>query len=203
MAHNQYGQQPYGQGQQGGGYGGGPPAAAPPPGQVDPNYLYGIFQSVDRDRSGQITSTELGQALSNGTWKPFNPETVRLMIGMFDRDSSGAINFQEFQALWKYVTDWQACFRGFDRDNSGTIDQNELKTALTSFGYRLSDQFYNLLIRKFDRLGRGTVAFDDFIQCCIVLHTLTASFKQFDTDQDGWINIGYEQFVTLVFNLKS
>lgn len=36
---------------------------------------------VDKDRSGTITADELQQALSNGTWTPFNPETVRLMIG--------------------------------------------------------------------------------------------------------------------------
>jgi len=54
--------------------------------------------------------------------------------GMFDRKQSGAIDFQEFQALWKYVTDWQNCFRSFDRDNSGSIDRAELKTALTTFG---------------------------------------------------------------------
>lgn len=53
---------------------------------------------------------------------------------MFDRDNSGTINFQEFASLWKYVTDWQNCFRSYDRDNSGSIDKNELKTALTSFG---------------------------------------------------------------------
>lgn len=174
-----------------------------PGGVADPNVLWQIFQSVDRDRSGQITMQELGQALSNGTWTPFNPETIRLMIGMFDRDGSGGINFQEFQGLWKYVTDWQNCFRSFDRDNSGAIDKNELKAALMSFGYRLSDQFVDILIRKFDRQGRGSIAFDDFIQCCVVLHTLTSSFRQFDTDQDGWITIGYEQFLTLVFNLKT
>jgi Ca2+-binding EF-hand superfamily protein len=53
---------------------------------------------------------------------------------MFDRDRSGTINFQEFSQLWKFVTDWQNCFRTYDRDNSGTIDKNELKTALTGFG---------------------------------------------------------------------
>lgn len=36
---------------------------------------------VDKDRSGYISADELQQALSNGTWNPFNPETVRLMIG--------------------------------------------------------------------------------------------------------------------------
>ncbi len=53
---------------------------------------------------------------------------------MFDRDHNGTINFQEFGALWKYVTDWQKCFRSYDRDNSGSIDRNELKQAMTSFG---------------------------------------------------------------------
>ncbi|KAK6982759.1 Programmed cell death protein 6 [Biomphalaria glabrata] len=158
---------------------------------------------IDTDRSGSISANELQRALSNGTWTPFNPETVRLMIGMFDRDNSGTINFQEFVSLWKYVTDWQNTFRSYDRDNSGSIDKTELKTALTSFGYRLSDQFYDILIRKFDRQGRGTVAFDDFVQCAVVLQTLTSSFRAFDTDQDGWIQISYEQFLTLVFSLRS
>ena len=53
---------------------------------------------------------------------------------MFDRDYSGTVNFQEFQQLWKYVTDWQTTFRSYDRDNSGSIDRNELKTAITNFG---------------------------------------------------------------------
>lgn len=37
-------------------------------------------------------------------------------------------------------------------------------------GYRMSERFYDILIKKFDRQGRGVVAFDDFIQCCVVLH---------------------------------
>jgi len=170
---------------------------------ADPSFLWQVFQKVDKDRSGHITASELGQALSNGTWTPFNPETVRLMIGMFDHGQSGGVTFQEFQSLWKYVIDWQNCFRSFDRDNSGSIDRNELQQALVTFGYKLSSGFTDLLIRKFDRQGRGTVAFDDFIQCCVVLSTLTSSFRQFDTDMDGWISINYEQFLTLVFCQKA
>jgi len=173
-----------------------------PPPPMDQNFLWGVFQKVDTDRSGQISANELGQALSNGTWAPFNPETIRLMIGMFDRDQSGTIGFQEFAALWKYVTDWQQCFRGYDRDNSGSIDRNELKTALQSFGYRLSDQTNEMIVRKYDRQRRGTIVFDDFIQACVMLHTLTGAFKQHDTNQNGWIQLQYEQFLTMVFSLK-
>ncbi|XP_033211614.1 programmed cell death protein 6 isoform X1 [Belonocnema kinseyi] len=185
-------------------------------------FLWDVFQRVDKDHSGAITVEELQQALSNGTWTPFNPETVRLMIGMFqyektddkstdgdadspgmfDKRQSGTVNFEEFGALWKYVTDWQNCFRSFDRDNSGNIDRTELKAALTNFGYRLNDSVIEMLIRKYDRAGRGTIYFDDFIQCCVVLYTLTSAFRQYDTDQDGVITIHYEQFLGMVFNLK-
>ena len=56
------------------------------------------------------------------------------MIGMFDRDGSNTINFDEFCSLWKYIEDWQRCFRSYDRDNSGSIDKIELRMTLTSFG---------------------------------------------------------------------
>lgn len=60
-----------------------------------------------------------------------------LHLGMFDQDSNGTVNFEEFCALWKYVTDWLNCFKSFDKDNSGTIDKNELKTAFSSFGMNI------------------------------------------------------------------
>ncbi|CAF1114127.1 unnamed protein product [Adineta ricciae] len=224
-------------------------------GEVSDAFLQQVFRKVDADGSGSISSNELQSALSNGTWSPFNPETVRMMIGMFDQDgsatidfkeftalwnfitqwekvfrgfdedksgsidknefrkaltsfgmfdqdNSSTIDFQEFRALWRYVTEWEKCFRRFDLDGSGTIDKHELKAALSSFGYRLSDRFYDLLIRKFDRTGRGTVAFDDFIQACVSIQTLTNAFRQYDRLQNGQITINYEDFLSLVFSLK-
>ncbi|CAG0894107.1 unnamed protein product [Cyprideis torosa] len=176
--------------------------AYPTPPVPDHQFLIRVFQKVDKDNSGAISANELQAALSNGTWTPFNPETVRLMIGMFDRKNCGTINFEEFGALWKYVTDWQACFRSFDRDGSGNIDRNELKTALTSFGYRLSGDFYEILMRKFDRSGKGIIFFDDFIQVCVVLHTLTSAFRDKDRDMDGIVTISYEEFLTMVLSLR-
>lgn len=139
---------------------------------------------------------------------------------MFDRHGKGQISFEDFGSLWKYVMDWKKCFMSFDRDHSGNIDKSELKTALSTFGYSLSDNLMSTLIRKFDRLGNGTVLFDDFIQCCVVLQvilnyyyfhicyinsffqTLTAAFRRYDTDQDGFITIHYEQFLDMVVSLK-
>uniref|UniRef100_A0A914WP90 EF-hand domain-containing protein n=1 Tax=Plectus sambesii TaxID=2011161 RepID=A0A914WP90_9BILA len=77
-----------------------------------------------------------------------------------------------------------------------------LTQALTQFGYRLSSPFYELLIKKFDRSGTGRINFDDFVQLCVVLQTLTAAFRDKDTDRDGFIQIGYEEFLNMVFSLK-
>ncbi|GFT93893.1 programmed cell death protein 6 [Nephila pilipes] len=93
----------------------------------------------------------------------------------------------------------------------GYIDSEKFKVSVKAMQmfvfitlrcYRLSDNFYSLLVRKFDRDGTNTIKFDDFIQCCVLLQSLTAAFKYHDTDFDGWIRISYEEFLTLVFSLR-
>ena len=65
---------------------------------------------------------------------------------MFDRNGDGTINFDEFGSLWNYVTQWQTTFRQYDRDNSGSIDKNELTTGTVllrhSICYMLSTSYY-------------------------------------------------------------
>ncbi|CAJ0753900.1 973_t:CDS:2 [Entrophospora sp. SA101] len=182
---NTYGQQQvYGGGQQQQYH---PPpqsqSSVPPPG-ADPQ-LFFWFKAVDTDGSGSLTTEELQKALIN---------------------------------------DWKKCFQRFDTDGSGTINFTELKTALKTFGYNLSDQFISLLIKKYDKrgvplynmhkknyyglltdlkagtTGKGDVTFDNFVQSCVTIKTLTDSFRRFDTDNDGWIMISYEQFLELVVN---
>lgn len=125
---------------------------APP---VDENFLRNIFQQVDKDRSNAINAVELQACLSNGTWEPFNAETVRLMVAMFDKSQRGQLGFEEFKQLWKYIEDWRQCFQSFDKDKSGNINKEELKLALSTFGYQLSDAFYDLLMLKFVKGAQG------------------------------------------------
>ncbi|XP_067941633.1 programmed cell death protein 6-like [Watersipora subatra] len=177
----------------------GQPAQPQVPPGVDP-VVWGWFQSVDSDRSGQISATELQRALLNNNWSHFNSETCRLMIGMFDKDRSGQINIHEFAALWKYVQDWKNTFDGFDRDRSGSIDANELNQAFSTFGFRLSPQFCTLCVRVFDKSNKRSMKLDDFIQCCVMLRTLTEKFKFKDSKMQGVININYEEFLEMVLD---
>ncbi|KAJ2053620.1 hypothetical protein H4S04_000570 [Coemansia sp. S16] len=169
------------------------------------------FRAVDTDGSGQLDASELQQALVNGDWSRFSMDTVRLMIGMFDRDRSGTIGFDEFIGLWRYIEEWKQCFRTFDRDNSGTIDRGELNQALSAFGFRVSPQVVDSLVRKYDlqagraklaSQGRGAITFDNFINACVTIRSLTESFRRLDTDQDGWVNLDYDTFLQLVIANK-
>ena len=79
------------------------------------------------------------------------------MMNMFDRDQSGFITFVEFSGLWKYIEDWKKCFQSFDLDGSGTIDAGELRRALLSFGFNLSEGLVMRMVRKYDKRNEGAV----------------------------------------------
>ena len=79
-----------------------------------------------------ISDNELQQALSNGTWTPFNPVTARSIIFMFDRENKAGVNFSEFTGVWKHITDWQNVFRTYDKDNSGMTRTSSSKPSQVS-----------------------------------------------------------------------
>jgi len=177
----------------------------PPPGS-DPQ-LWTWFTSVDTDRSGAISAPELERALINGDWSPFDLDTVKLLMSMFDTDRSGTIGFNEFSGLWKYITDWQGVFKHFDRDASGSIDGGELTQALQQFGYNLSPQLLHLVQSKYANApvtGRGPppgISFDRFVRACVVIKQLSEAFRRLDTNQSGWIQINYDTFMQTVLTL--
>ncbi|KAG5635233.1 hypothetical protein H0H81_011965 [Sphagnurus paluster] len=186
-----------------GGYGGGFAAPGggnrgPPPG-ADPQ-LWSWFSTVDTDRSGAISVTELERALINGDWTPFDLDTVKLLMSIFDTDRSGTIGFNE---------DWQNVFKHFDRDRSGSIDGPELRDALAQFGYNLSPPLLDLVQKKYYPASTTTalggpppgISFDRFVRACVVVKQLSEAFGKLDTDRDGWIQINYDQFMHTVLSL--
>jgi len=220
MAHQQYGYNPHqgGYGGQGGGFYQPPPG---PPQGADPE-LWRWFTTVDTDRSGHISVTELQRALKNGNWSEFDLDTVKLLMSIFDTDRSGTIGFNEFAGVWKYIKDWQNVFQHFDRDRSGSIDGAELQLALKQFGYNLSPQLLNLVERKYDMFKASPgaaaapappgfashpppaaqvgISFDRFLRACVVIKQLSDAFQKLDTDRDGWIQINYDQFMHTVLS---
>ncbi|XP_068715403.1 sorcin-like isoform X2 [Montipora capricornis] len=162
--------------------------------QADP--LYGYFSAV-AGADQQIDAKELQACLTrsgiSGNYHPFNLETCRIMITMLDRDFSGKMGFNEFKELWNALNQWKTTFMQYDSDRSGTVEPHELHSALAAFGYRLSPQALNVIVKRYATNGR--VSFDDFVACCVRLKALTDQFRRRDTAQNGMAAFQYDDFI--------
>jgi len=177
------------------GYGGYPGQQAP----VNPE-TQNFFNQVDKDRSGKINAQELQSALVNGKGQNFSDQACTLMISMFDTDRSGTIDVYEFEKLFSYVNQWLSVFKAYDRDQSGAIEEAELSQALAQMGFRFSQQFVQFLLSVNDPTNRKEISVDQFIVLCVKVQRFTDAFRQRDTQQQGVITIGFEDFLGIALN---
>jgi calmodulin len=92
------------------------------------------------------------------------------MVSEIDADGDGAIDFPEFLTMMlrkmnegdpeKELRD---VFMVFDKDKSGTISAEELKSVMKVIGEKLTDQEIDDAIRLADTTGDGEVDYDEFI----------------------------------------
>ncbi|KAK9430561.1 hypothetical protein V1505DRAFT_370610 [Lipomyces doorenjongii] len=175
-------------------------SAMPPlPAPIDP--LYQIFSSVDKDGSGKLSASELRSALVNFDKTKFDPETIKLMIKLFDSDGSGTIDYTEFKRLWNYLGEWLERFQQFDLDHNTTISIDEFALALQSFGFQFSPSFVRFMFNHYDKRGIGSISFDLFVQANITLQRIHDAFRKYDRGQ-GTIQISLEDLLTEVLYLK-
>lgn len=159
-----------------------------------------FFSQVDKDRSGKINAQELQIALVNGKGQNFSDQACNLMISMFDTDRSGTIDVYEFDKLFTYINQWLNCFKAYDRDQSGAIEEAELSQALTQMGFRFSPQFVQFLIAVNDPTNKREISVDQFIVLCVKVQRFTDAFRQKDTQQQGVITVGFEEFLGIALN---
>ncbi|XP_050672392.1 peflin isoform X2 [Leptidea sinapis] len=157
------------------------------------------FRAVDKDQSGFITAPELKAALVNGQGQTFSEVACNLMIGMFDKDRSGTINLEEFDKLYTYINQWLAVFKTYDTDQSGHIEEKELSQALSQMGFRFSPEFINFLTKRSDP-REGKISVDSFIVMCVQLQRFTEAFRARDTQQNGTVTIGFEDFLNIALS---
>eukprot|EP00069_Balaena_mysticetus_P008289 bmy_05922T0 len=64
----------------------------------------------------------------------FGIDTCRSMVAVMDSDTTGKLGFEEFKYLWNNIKKWQAIYKQFDIDGSGTIGSSELPGAFEAAG---------------------------------------------------------------------
>lgn len=90
----------------------------------------------------------------------------------------------------------EEAFAIFDIDQSGTIDEGELRNALRPMGFDLSNKEIKEIMAKKDTKKTGTLKHDDFVEVCAELvksrdplREIKRVFLLFDDDHDGYISL--------------
>lgn len=64
-------------------------------------------------------------------------------------------------------------------------------------GFRFSPEFVKFLVKKSDPQSQKEISVDQFIVLCVQIQRFTEAFRQRDTQQNGIITIGFEDFLTV------
>merc|ERR1719410_3100056 len=172
------------------------------------------FNSWDSNKDGQISFAELKAAVQRSGQK-LSDEDINAIFVVGDVDQNGEIDLDEFKAMMlpscsdvvakfrairKTVRDVQMAFKQFDSDGNGSIDKNELTSALRSSGGTFTQQDIDALFAAGDVDGNGEIDYEEFIALMcpsasdIVekfrskyksFNDVKAAFKRFDRNGDG------------------
>ncbi|KAF7706639.1 calpain-1 catalytic subunit [Silurus meridionalis] len=173
---------------------------------LDESQIDAGFKSLFRQLAGadmEISVTEL-QTILNRIMKKhkdlktdgFSQEACRSMVNLMDTDGSGKLGITEFHVLWEKIKHYLDVFRKFDVDKSGTMSSYELRLALESAGFKLTNHIFQLIVLRYTEQDLN-VDFDNFVICLVRLETMFNTFYALDTDKDGSISLNFNQWITL------
>ncbi|XP_030400202.1 calpain small subunit 1-like [Gopherus evgoodei] len=86
-------------------------------------------------------------------------------------DTTGELGFKEFKYLWGNIKKWQCVYKQYDTDRSGTIGSSELPGTFEATGFRLNEQLYQMIVRRYSD-ENGHMDFDNFISCLVCLDAM-------------------------------
>jgi len=113
---------------------------------------------------------------------------------MHDGDLSGKLGYDEFKDLWEDLRKWKGVFKQYDKDGSGSLNSYELRSALNSVGFRLSNRTLQSLVMRYSN-REGEIKFGDFIVCAVRLKTMLTSFRGQDPQGRGMAAYDIESFI--------
>ncbi|KIW42932.1 uncharacterized protein PV06_06430 [Exophiala oligosperma] len=146
------------------------PTSAQPLAEDEIKAFKDVFALFDKDNSGTITASELGEIMRSLGQNPSDSE-LQDMINEVDIDNSGAIDFDEFIKMMSttvkahhFADETRAAFNVFDKDGSGTISADELRQVMKSIGENLTDAEIDEMIREADKDHNGSIDYEEFVQ---------------------------------------
>uniref|UniRef100_A0A3B4U0S6 Calpain-1 catalytic subunit n=1 Tax=Seriola dumerili TaxID=41447 RepID=A0A3B4U0S6_SERDU len=118
----------------------------------------------------------------------FTKEACRSMINLMDTDGSGKLGLTEFHVLWEKIKRYLTIFRQFDLDKSGTMSSYEMRMALESAGFKLTNHLFQLIILRYTEDDMA-VDFDNFVTCLVRLETMFTFPNSHALSVPQWITL--------------
>jgi calpain len=109
-------------------------------------------------------------------------------------DHSGKLGYEEFKTLWNDLRQWKKVFHAYDRFKTSSLDSFELRAALNSAGFRVSNSTFKCLAMRFSD-QQGQVYFDDFILCAVRLKTMFDIFNTASASNGSKAQFTLDEFI--------
>lgn len=142
--------------------------------QFDENYKYCLikeaFQIYDKDNDGLISIKEMA-SIMRALGQNLTEQELQEIIKIYDRDETGKIEFTEFFHLVHQrmkdpegEEDLIEAFRLFDRANEGTIPYDDIASAMSNTGEKVTKEEIDRYFKDFDSEGDGQINYEEFIK---------------------------------------
>lgn len=116
-----------------------------------------------------MTIDELSKGLRDIPEINLDPNDLVKAMEVIDSNQNGLIDYTEFIAAclhsYSYLKEnhLRSAFTYFDKDGSGTISRDELRTCLQSDDFTLTEEQINELLDGVDANDDGEVDYDEFL----------------------------------------
>ncbi|XP_038654838.1 calpain small subunit 2-like [Scyliorhinus canicula] len=78
------------------------------------------------------------------------------------------------------------------------MSSNEMRVAVEEAGFQLNNQLSQIIVARYSDMENLVLDFDNFVSCLIRLEAIFKMFYALPKDGDGFIELGLNQWLTLV-----
>ncbi|XP_064635193.1 calpain-8-like [Lineus longissimus] len=108
----------------------------------------------------------------------FDIETCRALIAMMDDNKSGLMDYDEFRKMLAEMKTWKEKFDKYDKDQSNSIDANELRSVFNSIGFNISRKVLLPIVRRYGG-KQHALSFQDFVVAMTKVMSMYKAFSKY------------------------
>lgn len=155
---------------------------------------------------GVLSEDELRKVLINTDSSHFDSDSIRFLFDLYDLDGNGALDFDEFYELWKFINDHREIFASLDVRRCSYITQNQFEGCIRGYSYCISDKTIEHIFLTYSNANKDSygsppvLKLDKFI-CAFCrareAHELISTEKNMS---NGQIQLRYDQAFEYLLN---